>query len=84
MVLNEREKPVNASETQNLEFRCMVTDGKPCGNQKILLPFFCFDFAMVILDANGSFTTECMALETKKNTWLSVSQSAMLLLSFLL
>lgn len=29
-------KWVDASEPQDVEFRCMVTDGKPCRNQKIV------------------------------------------------
>lgn len=33
---------VDASETRDVEFRCMVTDGKPCRNQKIVLIFLWF------------------------------------------
>lgn len=33
---------VNASETRDVEFRCMVTDGKPCRNQKIVFIFLWF------------------------------------------
>lgn len=33
---------VNASEAQNVEFRCMVTDGKPCRNPKK-----CFYFPVI-------------------------------------
>lgn len=32
----------NASESRDVEFRCMVTDGKPCKNQKIV--FICLWF----------------------------------------
>lgn len=35
-------KWVNASETRDVEFRCMVTDGKPCRNQKIVFTFLWF------------------------------------------
>lgn len=35
-------KWVNASETRDVEFRCMVTDGKPCRNQKIVFIFLWF------------------------------------------
>ena len=33
---------VNAWETRDVEFRCMVTDGKPCRNQKIVFIFLWF------------------------------------------
>lgn len=35
-------KWVDASEPQDVEFRCMVTDGKPCRNQKIVFIFLWF------------------------------------------
>lgn len=35
-------KWANASETWDVEFRCMVTDGKPCRNQKMVFIFLWF------------------------------------------